>query len=222
MNILLIEDDALLADSARIGLAQRGFVVDWVNRLDLVRSRLEQKDYRCLLLDLGLPDGDGLLLLRRLREQDDTIPVIVITARCDLDDRIQGLELGADDYLVKPYALDELAARIRAVIRRWEGRANNVLIAGDVVFDPQACTVTRAGQAIAMSAMELRLLRYFMENSGKIQSRERLLQALRGDTAEDIASNLLDVHIHHLRRKLGAEMIKTVRGMGYLFLENGR
>ena len=197
-------------------------MVDWVNRLDLVRSRLEQKDYRCLLLDLGLPDGDGLLLLRRLREQDDTIPVIVITARCDLDDRIQGLELGADDYLVKPYALDELAARIRAVIRRWEGRANNVLIAGDVVFDPQACTVTRAGQAIAMSAMELRLLRYFMENSGKIQSRERLLQALRGDTAEDIASNLLDVHIHHLRRKLGAEMIKTVRGMGYLFLENGR
>lgn len=220
MNILLVEDDELLAESARLGLAQRGFVVDWVNRMDMVRSQLQKKEYRCLLLDLGLPDGDGMLLLRRIREQEETIPVIVITARGDLNDRIQGLELGADDFITKPYALDELAARIRAVMRRWDGRANNVLTVRDIVFDPQACKVTKNGAHIVLSATELRLLRYFMENSGKIQSRNRLLQALRGDDVEDISSNLLDVHIHNLRRKLGAENIKTVRGMGYLFLDH--
>ena len=220
MNILLIEDDALLAESACLGLTQRGFVVDWVDRLDQVRQRLLDTDYRCLLLDLGLPDGDGMVLLRRLREQGNDIPVIIITARYDLDKRIKGLELGADDYLTKPYALDELAARIRAVMRRYEGRANNVLASGNIVFDPQACKVSKDGADISLSNIELRLLRFFMENMDKIQSRERLLQALRGDNAEDISSNLLDVHIHHLRKKLGAEKIKTVRGMGYIFLDH--
>lgn len=220
MNILLVEDDELLAESARLGLSQRGFVVDWIDRLNPVRQKLKEGDYRCLLLDLSLPDGDGLVLLRRLREQGNTLPVIIITARYDLKERIKGLELGADDYLTKPYALDELAARIRAVMRRWEGRSNNVLTSGDIVFDPQACKVVKHGQVIELSGIELRLLRFFMENMGKIQNRTRLLKALRVDGANDNSSNRLEVHIHHLRKKLGAEKIKTVRGMGYMFLDD--
>lgn len=220
MHILLVEDDELLAESARLGLSQRGFVVDWVIDCRAARQAVGELEYSCMLLDLGLPDGDGLALLRRLRTQGLTVPVIIITARDELDDRIRGLEEGADDYIVKPYSLDELAARIRAVIRRGQGRASSLLRAGDVCFDPMTATVTKAGEEVGLSAMELRLLRYFMENLGKIQPRERLLQVLVGDEAEQIASNLLDVHIHHLRRKLGAECIRTIRGMGYLFLGN--
>ncbi|HHB13454.1 MAG TPA: response regulator transcription factor [Chromatiales bacterium] len=220
MNILLVEDDELLAKSACLGLAQRGFVVDWVPRMERVREALRDGDYRCLLLDLALPDGDGLLLLRRLREQGEDIPVIVITASYELEKRVRGLELGADDYLQKPYSLDELSARIRAVMRRLDGRASNLLEAAGVRFDPQAGRVERDGEEVHLSASELRLLRYFMENSGKVLSRARLLRALLGDAEEQVSSNLLDVHIHHLRRKLGAHRIKTVRGMGYLFMNS--
>ncbi len=217
MNILLVEDDELLARSAVLGLAQRGFVVDWTDRMEGVRRSLKEGDYRCLLLDLGLPDGDGLLLVRRLREQGDDIPIIIITARHEVEKRVQALELGADDYLQKPYSLDELAARVRAVLRRMDGRSSNILRAGDIAFDPQAGRVERHGEPVHLSASELRLLRYFMENRGKVLSRQRLLRALLGDSVEEISSNLLDVHIHHLRRKLGSGHIKTVRGMGYLF-----
>ena len=218
MNILLVEDDRLLAESACLGLAQRGFVVDWVERMDSVRQALQKGDYCCLLLDLGLPDGDGLVLLRRLRGQGNDIPVIIITARYDLEERVMGLELGADDYLAKPYSLDELSARIRAVIRRIEGRASNFMEAGDIRFDPQAGKVEKKGIPVELSAAELRLLRYFMENRGKVLSRSRLLRALRGESAEEVSSNLMDVHIHHLRRKLGSDTIRTVRGMGYVFM----
>lgn len=221
MNILLVEDDPLLAESARLGLAQRGFVVDWLDRIDPVREALREGDYCCLLLDLGLPDGDGLVLLRRLRGQGNTVPVIIITARYDLEERVRGLELGADDYLSKPYSLDELSARIRAVIRRTEGRASNFMQVGDICFDPHAGKVEKGGEPVELSAAELRLLRYFMENRGKVLSRSRLLRALRGDAAEGASSNLMDVHIHHLRRKLGADTIRTVRGMGYVFMGTG-
>jgi len=216
VNILLVEDDQLLAESACLGLAQRGFVVDRVERMDSVREALQQGDYCCLLLDLGLPDGDGLMLLRRLRRQGNRIPVIIITARYSIEERVRGLELGADDYLAKPYSLDELSARIRAVIRRTEGRASNIMQAGDIRFDPQAGRVEKQGIPVELSAAELRLLRYFMENRGKVLSRARLLRALRGDSSEEV--NLMDVHIHHLRRKLGADTIRTVRGMGYVFM----
>ncbi len=217
MNILLVEDDELLAKSACLGLGQRGFVVDWKDRLDGIRSVLREGDYRCLLLDLGLPDGDGLLLVRRLREQGDDIPIIIITAREEVEKRVAALELGADDYLQKPYSLDELAARIRAVLRRLDGRASNLLRAGSLIFDPQGGRVELDGRPVHLSASEQRLLRFFMENPGKVLGRPRLLRALLGDSAEVVASNLLDVHVHNLRKKLGADWIRTVRGMGYLF-----
>ncbi len=217
MNVLLAEDDALLARSACLGLAQRGFVVDWVTTLGEIRPALERGDHRCLLLDLGLPDGDGLQLLANLRKEGRNIPVVIITARSELEMRIRGLELGADDYLTKPYSLDELAARIRAVVRRGEGRANNLLECGRVSFDPASGEARCGGRPVRLSAAEQRLLRYFMENPRQVLSRERLLRALRGESDEEVASNLLDVHIHHLRRKLGRSAIRTVRGMGYLF-----
>lgn len=218
MNILLVEDDPLLAESARIGLAQRGFVVDWMERMDGVRNALQQGDYCCLLLDLGLPDGDGLVLLRRLRQQGNDIPVIIITALSSIEERVRGLELGADDYLAKPYSLDELSARIRAVTRRTDGRTSNLIHAGDILFDPQAGKVEKKGRPVELSATELRLLRYFMENQGKVLNRSRLLRALHGDDAEEVSSNVVDVHIHHLRNKLGSSTIRTVRGMGYVFM----
>ncbi len=218
MNVLLVEDDELLAKSACLGLGQRGFVVDWIASLERVRPALREGDYHCLLLDLTLPDGDGLQLLRRMREQGEEIPVIIITASYELEKRVRGLEMGADDYLLKPYSLDELSARIRAVMRRLDGRASNTLEVCGVWFDPKAGRVKRDGEEVHLSAAELRLLRYFMENAGKVLSRPRLLRALLGDAEERVSSNLLDVHIHHLRRKLGAHRIKTVRGMGYLFM----
>ncbi len=217
MNVLLAEDDALLARSACLGLAQRGFVVDWVTSLGEIRPALEGGEHRCLLLDLGLPDGDGLQLLANLRKEGRNIPVVIITARSEVEMRIRGLELGADDYLTKPYSLDELAARIRAVVRRGEGRASNLLECGQVSFDPASGEARRGGRLVRLSAAEQRLLRYFMENPRQVLSRERLLRALRGESDEEVASNLLDVHIHHLRRKLGRDAIRTVRGMGYLF-----
>ena len=218
MNLLIVEDDTLLAESARMWLAQQGFVVDCVDRMDGVRARLESRDYHCMLLDLGLPDGDGLVLLERLRKEGNAIPIIIITARYDLEQRIRGLEMGADDYIAKPYSLDELTARIRAVTRRAEGRASNIIQVGQIRYDPSAGKVTKGDEVVELSASELRLLRYFMENSGKVLSRSRLLRALRGDEGENLASNVMDVHIHHLRRKLGADCIKTVRGMGYVFM----
>ncbi len=175
-------------------------------------------DYSCLLLDLCLPDGDGLQFLRELREAGNDVPVIIITARYEVEERIRGLEYGADDYLTKPYSLDELAARLRAVLRRRDGRASNILVCGGIRMDPLAMTVQAGEEPLDLPPMEFRLLRAFLQQAGKIQTREALLQALRGDGVEDVASNLLDVHIHNLRKKLGSERIKTVRGLGYIFI----
>ncbi|WP_457675000.1 response regulator [Thiolapillus sp.] len=219
MKILLLEDDALLGECARVGLAQREFSVDWVTEMASARRMLQGHDYACMLLDLGLPDGDGLGFLKELRDADNTIPVIIITARYEVEERIKGLEYGADDYLTKPYSLDELAARLRAVLRRRDGRASNILISGNIRMDPLTMTTQMDGRDIELSPMEFRLLRAFLQQPGKIQTRESLLQALCGDDMEEVASNLLDVHIHHLRKKLGSERIKTVRGLGYMLLQ---
>ncbi|WP_456445740.1 response regulator [Thiolapillus sp.] len=218
MKILLLEDDALLGECARVGLAQRDFAVEWVTEIRLARRLLRGQGYDCLLLDLSLPDGDGLEFLRELRESGNVVPVVVITARYEVEERVKGLEYGADDYLTKPYSLDELAARLRAVLRRREGRASNVLACGNIYLDPLAMLTRIDGEPVDLPPMEFRLLRAFMQQAGKIQTRESLLQALRGDGAEDVASNLLDVHIHNLRKKLGSGRIKTVRGLGYIFL----
>ena len=220
MKILLLEDDALLGECARVGLAQRDFFVEWVTEIHSARRMLRSNNFSCLLLDLCLPDGNGLQFLQELRDAGNSVPVIIITARYEVEERIQGLEYGADDYLTKPYSLDELAARLRAVLRRREGRASNVLICGGIRMDPLAMSVQVDGSQLELPPMEFRLLRAFLQHAGKIQTRETLLQALRGDGVEDVASNLLDVHIHNLRKKLGSERIKTVRGLGYIFIQD--
>lgn len=220
MNILLVEDDELLGECARLGLVQRGFMVDWVADIQSALRVLPGNVQDCVLLDLGLPDGDGLELLRQLRESGNDIPVIIITARYTLGERIQGLEYGADDYITKPYSLDELAARIRAVVRRREGRASNLLNVGGISLDPVAVTASKDTEPLKLSAMEFRLLQFFMEHAGKIRSREALLQALCREDMEFVSSNLLDVHIHHLRKKIGPDRIKTVRGLGYMFMKD--
>ncbi|BAO44749.1 response regulator [Thiolapillus brandeum] len=219
MNILLLEDDTLLGECARVGLAQRDFSVEWVTEIRQARRILWGNGHECLLLDLNLPDGDGLEFLRELRQSGCNVPVIVITARYQVEERIKGLEYGADDYLTKPYSLDELAARLRAVLRRQKGRASNILTCGDIYMDPLAMLTRIADEPVDLPPMKFRLLRAFLQQAGKIQPRESLLQALRGDGAEDVASNLLDVHIHNLRKKLGSERIKTVRGLGYILVQ---
>lgn len=219
MKILLLEDDSLLGECARVGLAQREFLVDWVMEISSARSLVQGSEYACILLDLSLPDGDGLAFLRELRDAGNSIPVIIITARYEVEERIKGLECGADDYLTKPYSLDELAARLRAVLRRREGRASNILECGGIRMDPLSMSTSIDGKEIDLSPMEFRLLRAFLQQAGKIQTREKLLQALCGHGSEEVASNLLDVHIHHLRKKLGSERIKTVRGLGYMFMQ---
>ena len=219
MNILLVEDDNLLGESARIGLGQRGLNINWVSTLERASRSVHNEDVDCMLLDLSLPDGDGLKYLKRLRDKGVTLPIIVITARHALDDRIKGLEYGADDYIVKPYSLDEVAARIQAVVRRAEGRASNVLKAGSLCFDPNAGVVSKNGEPVVLSATELRLLSVLMQHAGKIRTREQLLHALTGNEDQENVSNVLDVHIHHLRKKLGADLIKTVRGLGYMLMK---
>jgi two-component system response regulator QseB len=221
MNILLLEDDALLGECARVGLLQRDFSVEWAMDISSARQMLQTGGFDCLLLDLGLPDGDGLDLLKSIRSNQNLLPTIIITARYSVEEKIRGLEYGADDFVVKPYSLDELTARIKAVVRRQEGRASNILDLGGIYLDPTSAHARKDGAPLTLSAMEFRLLQYFLQNAGKIQSRDKLLRALCGEELEQVSSNLLDVHIHHLRKKIGSEHIKTVRGLGYIFMKDG-
>ncbi len=220
MNILLVEDDALLGESAQIGLSQRDFSVNWVTSMALASQHLHESEFECILLDLSLPDGDGLSFLQGLRTRGDDVPVIIITARHAVKDRVRGLELGADDYIVKPYSLDEVAARTRAVIRRWEGRSSNLLQANGICLDPEMGRVTLNDEEIPLSATEMKLLTAFMQNAGRIRTREQLQRAFSDKEGAIQGSNALDVHIHHLRKKLGSETIKTVRGLGYMLMKD--
>ncbi len=220
MNILLLEDDSLLGECARVGLMQRGFSLEWAMDISSAKQMLNTNKFDCLLLDLGLPDGDGLEFLKGIRSKQNLLPTIIITARYAVEEKIRGLEYGADDFVVKPYSLDELAARIKAVVRRQEGRATNILDLDGIYLDPTSVFVSKDGETLTLSAMEFRLLQQFLQHAGKIQSRDNLLRALCGEEQEQVNSNLLDVHIHNLRKKIGAERIKTVRGLGYIFVKN--
>lgn len=215
MRILLVEDDPLLGDGLMVGLRQIGFVVDWVRDGMAADLALKNETFDLVVLDLGLPRLTGMELLDRLRKKEQTLPVLILTARDATGDKVAGLDAGADDYLVKPVDLDELAARIRALLRRATGRATPVLRHGDIVLDPAARRVTRGGQAVDISTREFSLLQTLLENAGRVMSRSRLEQSLYG-WREEPDSNVLEVHIHHLRRKLGNELIKTLRGVGYV------
>ena len=214
MRILLAEDDELLGVGLRAGLQQQGFEVDWVRDGQAALRELLALDYEAAVLDLGLPRLDGMEVLATLREQGRSLPVLVLTARDAVQSRIAGLDTGADDYVVKPVDLHELAARLRALVRRAHGLQQTVLQAGQVQLDPVGHVVTLAGQPVDLAQREYALLHALMRNPGRILSREQL-EAQIYSWGREVASNAVEVHVSHLRRKLGANLIDTVRGLGY-------
>jgi two-component system, OmpR family, response regulator QseB len=214
MRVLLIEDDAMIGASVQKGLRQDGFSVDWVTDAPAGETALATHEYDAVLLDLGLPGRDGAEVLKSLRRAGSDIPVLIITARDAVGDRVAGLDSGADDYIVKPFDLNELAARIRAVVRRRSGRADPVVKVGEVTFDPGSHRVTVRENEVTLSARELAVLEALLARPGAILSRAQLEERLYG-WGEEVGSNTVEVFIHALRRKLGADFIRTVRGVGY-------
>ncbi|HRY15625.1 MAG: response regulator [Candidatus Competibacteraceae bacterium] len=214
MRILLVEDDLMIGESLRQGLRGEGFAVDWVQDGRSAELAMETTPYTLVLLDLGLPKKDGLTVLRDWRQRGLTVPVLILTARDAVPDRVRGLDNGADDYLVKPFDLTELLARIRALLRRREGRVRELIESGALRLDPVTRAVEYRGQPVALSAREFAVLRALLETPGAVLSREQLEDRLYG-WGEEVESNAVEVHVHHLRRKLGSEVIRTVRGVGY-------
>ena len=215
MRLLLIEDDLLLGDGVKVGLMQANYAVDWVTDGEAGEHALQVETYDALVLDLSLPKKDGLKILQALRGRGDQLPVLILTARDTINDKVIGLDTGADDYLVKPFDLDELTARLRALLRRQHGRACSEIEYGDLRLDPAAHTLTQAGQTIGLSHREFAILQTLLENIGKVLSRSQLEESLYG-WDDLVESNAVEVHIHHLRKKLGKDLIRTIRGVGYL------
>lgn len=215
MHILLAEDDPLLGDGLRAGLRQLGFQVDWVQSGDAAERELRAQAYAAAVLDLGLPRKDGMDVLAAIRAAGLATPVLVLTARDAVPDRIRGLDSGADDYVVKPVDLHELAARLRALVRRAHGQPRDRLRAGDVELDPAARTVRKAGAPVALSTREFDLLHALMLNANRVLTREQLEQHLYS-WGQEVESNAVEVHVHNLRRKLGSALIQTIRGVGYV------
>lgn len=217
MRVLLIEDDLLLGDGIRQGLKHYGHTIDWVkdgrSGYDVLSTKYEKFDI--IVLDLGLPKLSGLDLLKAIREKNITTPVVILTARETIDDRVKGLDAGADDYLTKPFDLDELCARMRALQRRSQSRAQPVIEYGDIKLDPASHVVTQNDETILISRREFALLQKLIENAGRVISREQLNQTLYG-WGESIDSNALEVHIHNLRKRFGQKLIRTIRGVGYM------
>jgi two-component system response regulator QseB len=212
--LLLAEDDNMIGELVCAGLRRQGFAVDWVRDGVAAEQALLADTYDACLLDLGLPRKSGLDVLRRLRERGSMLPVLVLTARDAITDRVDGLDAGADDYVVKPFDLAELAARIRAVTRRKGGRAQAWIEHGEITLDPAAREVRRNGELVALSPREFALLQALLEHPGRILSRAQLEERLYG-WGEEIESNVVEVHLHTLRRKLGADFVRNVRGVGY-------
>lgn len=215
MRILLAEDDALLGDGLRAGLRQRGFQVDWVRNGEVAERELRGQPYEAAVLDLGLPQKDGMDVLDAIRRAGIALPVLVLTARDAVPDRIRGLDAGADDYVIKPVDLDELAARLRALVRRAHGQPQECLALQDIVLDPAARAVRKAGVPVSLSGREFDLLHTFLLNAGRVLTRDQLEQHLYS-WGQEVDSNAVEVHIHNLRRKLRPELIQTVRGVGYM------
>lgn len=215
MRILLTEDDRLLGQGIRAGLMQEGYAVDWLTDGIQAEAALSASSYDLLVLDIGLPGQSGLDLLTRLRQRGNAIPTVILTARDTVQDRILGLDSGADDYLVKPFDLDELFARLRALSRRIKGRSTPIISLGAITIDPASHQVRKDGDAIELTPKEYALLISLAENAGRVQSRARLEESLY-PWHEEVESNAIEVHIHHLRKKLGSPLIRTIRGVGYI------
>lgn len=214
MRVLLVEDDPMIGESVRKGLQQDGFAVDWVRDGASAEAAWRAYPFDLMLLDLGLPRKDGLEVLRILRRAGENLPVLIVTARDAVRDRVAGLDAGADDYLVKPFDLDELAARMRALLRRRGGRADPLLRHGDLVLNPATREVSLAGEPVTLSPREFALLEALLDRPGTVLSRTQLEDRIYG-WDQEVESNAVEVHIHALRRKLGAEFIRNVRGVGY-------
>lgn len=214
MHVLLIEDDELVGSGIRTGLELAGFTVDWFMRAGDARIALANLDSDLVVLDLGLPDADGLTLLQEWRAQGITVPVLVLTARDAVADRIIGLKTGADDYLLKPFDLDELTARIQALLRRAAGRAHSLIQHGAIFIDTDSRQVWLADTEVELTRREFMLLHKLLNARGSILDIEQIKDSLYGFDTE-VESNAVNVHIYHLRRKLGAGLIRTVRGLGY-------
>jgi len=215
MRLLLVEDDPLIGDGIRAGLGQEDYSVDWFSDARSAEMALQSENYDLMVLDIGLPDRSGLEVLQWLRQRGDNLPVLLLTARDAVSDRVAGLDSGADDYLAKPFDLDELSARLRALLRRSRGRASSEIRHGDLVLDPAAHSLSQAGRSIEISPREYAVLHLLLENIGKVMSRARLEEGLYAWGAE-VESNAIEVYIHHLRKKLGPALIRTIRGVGYI------
>lgn len=220
MRLLIVEDDPVLSDGLAVGLGLSGFTCDAVGTLADARAALRDHEFSAMVLDIMLPDGAGTDLLAQMRAAGNRLPVLLLTARDRVRDRVEGLDAGADDYLGKPCDLDELAARLRAMLRRGAGRATATVAWRDIVLDPAAMTATRGDDVLRLSRREFAILQALLDRPGRILSRAQLEERLYG-WQEDVESNAVEVHIHHLRAKLGRDAIQTVRGVGYRVAEGG-
>lgn len=215
MRVLLVEDDSLLGDALQVGLRQEGFAADWVRDGVAADVALETEAFSAVILDLGLPRLDGFSLLARIRGRADRTPVLILTARDALEDRVGGLDAGADDYVAKPVAISELAARLRALVRRAAGVASGVLEVGPATLDPSTRLATWRGATVDLAPREFAVLQALMLSAGRVLTREQLESSLyQWDQA--LESNAIEVHVHRLRRKLEPEAIRTIRGVGYM------
>lgn len=219
MRLLLIEDDELLGDAVRTGLKQFGYIVDWLKDGEIARQMLKSESFELIILDLGLPKLSGLALLQSIRQSGNTTPVIILTAMDSVDSRIKGLDSGADDYITKPFDLNELSARIRALTRRSQGRADTEIHYKNITLDPASHSVTMNNNLISIPRREFSLLLKLLENHGQVVTREQLMQSIYS-WDDDVDSNTLEVHIHNLRKKLDATFIRTIRGIGYMAEKN--
>lgn len=219
MRILLIEDDAMIGKAVRSGLADAGFAVDWVTDGRAAELALANDVYDLAVLDLGLPKKDGMAILASMRSLGNAMPVLIASARDAVRDRISGLEAGADDYVLKPFDLDELVARVRALLRRNAGSGSPVLKFGSLMLDPLRKLVTQGDATVDLSAKEFAVLEALMRRPGAVLSRAQLEESVYG-WGDEVGSNAIEVHLHHLRKKLGAAVIKNVRGVGYRVTED--
>ncbi|KMN22097.1 response regulator [Pseudomonas helleri] len=214
MHVLVCEDDELIASGIVAGLKAQGLTVEHVGTASKAKSMLKAAEFDVMVLDLGLPDEDGLKLLQQLRQQGFELPVLVLTARDSVTDRVDGLQAGADDYLLKPFDLRELAARLHTLLRRVAGRSVNLIEHGQLSYDPSSRITLLGGQPVDLSRREQALLQALLHNRGRVLSAEQLKDSIYG-FGDELESNALNVHIHHLRSKLGKGIVETVRGLGY-------